>query len=74
MTATIGATRRFMIEPPSLLRYFRAWKEMETIGQADDRHLRLGLEEADARTDESGLVLLEELRVVQAFRPASRQT
>jgi len=51
-----------MIEPPSLLRYFCALKEMETIGQADDRHLRLGLEEADARTDESRVVLLEEER------------
>jgi len=49
-----------MIEPPSLLRYFCALKEMETIGQADDRHLRQRLEEGDARTDESGLVLLEE--------------
>jgi hypothetical protein len=49
-----------MIEPPSLLRYFCALKEIETIGQADDRHLRPGLEEADARTDESGLILLEE--------------
>jgi hypothetical protein len=49
-----------MIEPPSLHRYCRVSKEMETIGQVDDRPVRLASEETHARTDEPDLVLSDE--------------
>jgi hypothetical protein len=41
-----------MIEPPSLHRYSRVSKEVETIGLVD--------EETHARADEPGLVLSDE--------------